>query len=1190
MTLDSSLSPSTSRRTSEYGHVDSLVDQEGRDRIAHDLDATLVVEAAAGTGKTTALIGRILSLLRSGKATMQTLVVVTFTDRAAGEMRRCLRSEIERARTRAESATEQARLGEALCHLEAAHIGTIHAFCADLLRERAVDAAIDPLFEIAADDEAARLYDEAFTLWFEQTLEAPGEGVARVLRRTPRARDQDGPREALRKAGRTLVDYRDFSTPYARPAESRASAIDDLLSRLRALAAYAPGGYQDNWLTKSLQALGRVAYEVDRREEIHASARDYDGIEAQLRTLAGYKGWNYTGGRGQWFNRAGGLTMQAVREERAAAKESLDRFLDAADADLAALLFRELWGLDAKGAPDAARPGLIRLYNALKARSGKLDFLDLRILTRDLLREGDAVRVELQQRFSHVLVDEFQDTDPLQAEIVLLLASDDPHASSLESARVVPGKLFLVGDPKQSINRFRRAELSLYETIKARLLAQGAGLVLLRTSFRSAPSLQAFVNSAFETNMRASGRMSQAVYVPLAPHRPEPVGRPTVIALPVPRPYSEYGRVTTWKIEESFPDAVGAFVDWLVRESGWTVTEPGASEPVKVGTRHVCLLFKRFQSFGNDLTLPYVRALEVRRVPHVMVGGKSFYEREEIVAVRGALSAIEWPDDAMSTYAALHGPFFALGDDALLAFRHSQRHLHSLRKRDEAKLTDLTRPVGDALEILARLHRERNLRPFADTVTQLLEATRAYAGVALWPGGEQGLANLSRVLDKARRFEQGPVTSFRGFVSHLEEGAERGGRNETPVIEEGTGGVRFMTVHEAKGLEFPIVILVDPTASATSREPSRYVDPQRGLFAVPLCGASPIELLERRQEVLEQDREEALRLLYVATTRARELLVVPVVGDERDESPASASGTARALSLGWLDALDPVLYPSDRRGSKAANGCPMFGEDSVLERGPQASRTTGSSVRPGLHRPAVGTHSVVFWDPSALDLDREDDAGQRQQKALAVDEKSAVANASIEEHARWQRERGDLLAKGSLPTLVVRTFTEGKTTRADVTSDGAFDVVIATAKADEKRFGILVHAVLAAVPLDGDASAVDRVAQLEARLLGAASDEATYARDAVLRALSHPLLERARAALRVERKTAVMICASNGALVEGVVDLAFFEAEAGWTVVDFKTDVEMASRQNDHIRQVDAYARAIAAATGQPAKGVLFAL
>ena len=1171
--------------------MSELVDHEARARIANDLDATLVVEAAAGTGKTTALVERILSLLRTGKATLRTLVAVTFTEKAAGEMKLRLRTEIEKARTKAGSPAEQAHLNEALRQLEAAHIGTIHAFCADMLRERPVEAKVDPLFEVASEDESERLYDEAFTRWFQDTLQSPGEGVARVLRRATRERDQDGPRAALRKAGRNLIAQRDFPTPYERPDFDRKAALDVVIDQLRPLGEYGPLGYQDNWLTKSLQEIGRVVSEIGRREDMAGGVRDHDAVEAQLRQLVRYKGWTYTGGRTQWFNKQDGISMQRVREERAAAKEKLDRVLDEADADLAALLFAELWG-EYQAAPAdarAQRKGVIRCYEELKARAGKLDFLDLLMLTRDLLREDESVRIELQKRFTHLLIDEFQDTDPLQAEMLLLLASDDAKVSDPDLVKVAAGKLFLVGDPKQSIYRFRRAEVSLYESIKKRLLAQSpnpASLVHLRTSFRSAPSIQDFVNSAFDPLMKTNARGSQAEYVPLAPSRPDPQGRPTIIALPVPRPYSDYGKVTSWKIEESLPDAVGAFVDWLVNDSGWTITPPahsGTTEPVKIGARHVCLLFKRLQSFGNDVTRPYVRALEVRRLPHVLVGGKSFHEREEVIALRSALAAFEWPDDAMSVYATLRGPFFALADETLIAFRHTQRHLHPMRKRDVAKLTELTRPVGEALDVLARLHVGRNRRSIADTIALFLEATRAHAGVAIWPAGEQALGNILRVLDMARRFEQGSVTSFRAFVGRLEDDAERGGVNEAPVVEEGTDGVRIMTVHKAKGLEFPVVILVDPTANTTFRDPSRHVDAKRKLWAVPLCGASPKELLDRREEILEQDREEAVRLLYVATTRARELLVLPVVGDERDPKPTSE---------GWLDALDPVLYPSDRRGAKAAPGCPMFGEDTVLERGDQASRSTGSAVRPGLHRPAVGTHSVVFWDPSALGLDKAEDAGQRQQKILALDEKGTVAKVGIEQHAAWKRAHDAAIASASVPSLVVRTVTEEKSSASPVPTNIAFESTTATrdARPHGKRFGILVHAMLASVPLDADAGAIADAARIHGRIVGASEDEVTAARDVVAAALAHPLLVRARAAECVERETALMLRAEDGAIIEGVVDLAFREKNAGWTVVDFKTDMEIATRKDDYARQIDAYARAIATATGEPASGALLAV
>ena len=170
----------------------------------------------------------------------------------------------------------------------------------------------------------------------------------------------------------------------------------------------------------------------------------------------------------------------------------------------------------------------------------------------------------------------------------------------------------------------------------------------------------------------------------------------------------------------------------------------------------------------------------------------------------------------------------------------------------------------------------------------LLEGARAQAGIALWGTGEQALANCARVVGLARQFEPN-ASSFRAFVERLEADAERNDSGEAPIIEEGTEGVRMMTVHKAKGLEFPIVILADPTSPLISANPSRHVVPERQLWLQPLCGCSPIELREAAGEELWRDREEAIRLAYVATTRARDLLVVPVVGDGEDQAGSRGS-------------------------------------------------------------------------------------------------------------------------------------------------------------------------------------------------------------------------------------------------------------------------------------------------------------
>ena len=1151
----------------------SLADASARDRIANDLDVTLVVEAAAGTGKTTALVTRMVRLLASGRAELDRVVALTFTEAAAGELKLRLRGAIERARQDGSlPGEERGRLTDALPHLEQARIGTIHSFCADLLREHPVEAGIDPLFEVAPEDVAGELFGRAFDRWFERQLAAPSEGVRRVLRW--RSRGGASARGLLRAAARSLVEQRDFATPWRHHAFPREAEIDALVAELAELTGWIDAGDPDDHFVRALRLLAPFVRDVQRREE--HQARDYDALEAGLRGLQRErKAWTWRG-----FRRApAAFPKDRLLAQRDALKARLDAFVAASGANLAPLLRDSLWEV-------------VTAYEELKERSGCLDFLDLLVRARDLVRDDAAVRQDLQRRFTHLFVDEFQDTDPLQAEILLLLACADPDCSDWRAARPVSGKLFLVGDPKQSIYRFRRADVALYESVKRRLLDAGAALVHLTVSFRAVPELHMLVNAAFASRMRGD-TPSQASYVALEPHRASHPSQPAIVALPVPQPYGKFGTMVDFRIEESLPDAVAAFVDWLVTKSGWTVSErESAHDRVPIAPRHVCILFRRFRSFDKDTTRPYARALEARGLAHLLVGGGSFHQREEVEALRNALGAIERPDDELLVVAALKGPLFALPDAALLAFRESTGSLHPFRRVPE----DASAPVlevADALRILRDLHRGRNRRPIADTLSRLLAATRAHAAFAIWPSGEQALANVARLLDLARRAERRATTSFRAFVQQLEDDAAQGEAREAPIFEEGTEGVRIMTVHRAKGLEFPVVILADMTANETPKEAQRHTDPVLGLCAQRIAGCSPQELLDHAASEMERERDEATRLLYVAATRARDLLVVPVLGDGRQE--------------GWLAALAPALHPAPESATvpeaREAPGCPRFGRDTVVGRPPEA-RLQHEPVVPGVHRPEAGEHRVVWWDPAQLELGVEETVGLRQQRLLANDEGGIRAGESVAAHERWCATRASVRERASTPSMRVVTpsSAEAATVAAPAAAGATAAPVAVTLERVERpaglrphgaRFGALVHAVLASVPFDASADTVRATAALHARVLGATGAEADGATDLAARALAHPILARAAAAARrglCRRETPVAV-EIDGVLVEGVVDAAFRDADDGpWTVVDFKTDVQIGVRREDYERQVALYARAIAEATGAPVNAVLLQL
>ncbi|MGH7916760.1 MAG: UvrD-helicase domain-containing protein, partial [Candidatus Binataceae bacterium] len=337
-----------------------LADAPARERIRNDLDATLIIEAAAGTGKTTALVSRIVAVVASGRSTLDRLVAVTFTDKAAGELKLRLRAQIESARhDPALDSASRKRLTGALPRLEEARIGTIHAFCADLLRERPVEARVDPGFEMAPEDVTGGLFAAAFDRWFERALSAPGEGVRRILRRRD-AGQREGPRPLLRAAAAELIEWRDFATPWRHEAFDRDGAIDRLVDEVLALGELAAQGGPDDWLRKALEELARPLSQAMRLETVRG--RDYDGLEdALLGLLRGYSGrWRWRGSG----PRFGASIRREVLSRRDALKTALEQFRDRAGANLAPLLRDELWPLVVE-------------YQELKRRAGRLDFLDL---------------------------------------------------------------------------------------------------------------------------------------------------------------------------------------------------------------------------------------------------------------------------------------------------------------------------------------------------------------------------------------------------------------------------------------------------------------------------------------------------------------------------------------------------------------------------------------------------------------------------------------------------------------------------------------------------------------------------------------------------------------------------------------------------------------------------------------------
>jgi ATP-dependent exoDNAse (exonuclease V) beta subunit len=964
-----------------------LVDQEARRRIAEDLETTLVVEAAAGTGKTTALVSRIVTILRRGLAPISQILATTFTEKAAGELVVRLREALEKALVSA-SPEEREHLRRATLELETARIGTIHGIAADLLREHPIEAGLDPAFRVLAEEESAQLLEACTSRWLEDALAQSRPGILRLSKR--RLPYDTTLREAIVSGARGLADQRDMKASWSKPSFDAQKASNQALLAIEALRpdfANAPSG---DFLTRTFEALFAMVDPFLASEKLRGS-RDEDALVRLLSDIkkAEEKWWR---GKTKMF---GKQLRKDVLVRFDAAMDAVRHFTEESEAELAALLREEL--LEA-----------VDVYEREKKARGLVDFADLLFLLRALLIESEPVRRSLGARFRFILVDEVQDTDPVQLDIVALLAAEDPRIDAPQLAKPKPGKLFVVGDPKQAIYRFRRADLDAYLESRERLRAHGAQVIHLQTSFRSQPAIQAAVNRAFATNEFGA---SMREYVALAKHRAASRTQPSVVVLPVPEPYGQWGKYYDGNIRDSYARGVGSFVRWMIESSGWKVTEGDAE--VAIAPRHIAILFKKMGSGAWERSRAYVDALESHGISTKAGERRNFYQRDEVLAVHQVLSAIEWIDDELAVYAALTGPFLAFTDAELLAYQREHRSLEPLRVPKAIVLqsgqkASALEPVADALRLLKALHFGRHRRPIAETIERFLDATRAHVLLALEPHGERSLANVSHLIETARLAEARGVLSFRRFVEELEERTMEAKYTDVSVSDDTHEGVTISTVHGAKGLEFPIVILADPTAR-NSGDATRYTDRARGLHVERIAGLTPSELRAHAESVTRADDEEENRLLYVAATRARDLLVVPGGGDQSMQ--------------GWTTPLERALRPSSAMRPSEAPGCPPLG------RGGLGDDTVGfrpsevhdpDPLQPGLYTLAEGL-DAVWWGPEALPrvtgervalrrtdlLQKAENAGPNPKKA----EREKIARkreARIEEAKALREEREPL--------------------------------------------------------------------------------------------------------------------------------------------------------------------------------------
>jgi len=772
------------------------------------------VSAGAGTGKTAVLVERVVRAVTERGLDVDSILVITYTRRAAGELRTRIRAALA-GRGRHDLARE----------LDGAWISTIHGFCARLLRAYPLAAGLDPRFRELDEAQAAVLRSEAFG---EALAEfCAGDDPQRLELLATYGSDRlrrmlTSVYETLRAAGREL----DLAVA-ARP--ELGERIDELRAAASALVADPEAtGPQRKTAAELLELLAR-----DLRPD-------------RLMSLTGFRA---RGDRGAGYCEALGAVEQAALDEAAARDRAL---------------LQELLTLFAER------------YAQAKARESALDFEDLQLEARDLLKSQPELREREQARFRSILVDEFQDTNRLQTEIVDLL-------------RTPQTELFFVGDEFQSIYGFRHADVQVFRE-RREAVEQPLSLTL---NYRSRPEVLAAVNELFGSHFGGEFQELAA-----AAEFPDPVfGHPVELLVTEKESYKDSG--VHWRRGEA------RAVAQRVRE----LVDSGAATPGEI-----VLLF----AAGTDAEW-YEDELRRAGLPTYRATGKGYFGQQQVVDLLMYLRLLQNRYDDTALLSVLASPLVGVSNDALALLRRvaSRRPLftgleHSLppglAERDERLMRAFRQRYDRLVEAMPRLSLER--------LCEQIVAEHDYdlAVLAQWDGRRR-YANMRKLGRLARSYEELRGPDVEGFVRFVAEQEAVGARElEAVAEEEGADAVRLLTIHAAKGLEFKVVIVADAGRDRVPPSPDEILALPDGRFGFRVAdpvtarrrGAFDYEAVKEARQ--EAERAERLRLYYVAMTRAKERLIVSGsvdLGSER-ETP-----TPIAWVLGRLAADEELGQAGD---------------------------------------------------------------------------------------------------------------------------------------------------------------------------------------------------------------------------------------------------------------------------------------
>jgi ATP-dependent helicase/nuclease subunit A len=984
----------------------ALADARDREIAARELGANLVVTAGAGTGKTALLVERALNLLGSGAVTIDRLAAVTFTEKAAAELRTRLARGLDGLRRRAAGSTPDAQLDPsldadrswaflratredparvrqralaALQGLDAAAIGTLHGMCADILRRHPAEAGVDLDFLVDDGPAAGRLFPIEAERYLR--LELGGAG------RRP---------EVWRRAFQgcygidTVLDLASalsgFSIPPGAAVPEPAGAVERLrrevtetldgLREVRTRGVKLPPKLDKvlGAATVLLEALLGGGFEALRRAP---SAMRLEEFSESITLNAGKK-----------------VGEADARAAEGAARRACDllRLLERVDDETVTAL------------ADAAAP----LGDSARERllaSGFVGFDGLLRLTADLLRRSPGTRRSLARRYDRLLVDEFQDTDPLQYDILFFLAERDEGepASDPYKTRLEAGRLFIVGDPKQSIYRFRGADMASFRRAVAHVEACGGRRLSLTTSFRSPSDLLAPLNRLFHGWMGGAGAWQNDYEPPYeaitSARADDRAGQPRVAIWSV----ASEGGATAGRVAEA-----EAIAEWIAARAA-----PGGG----LGYRQVAILLRAMTHAGL-----FARSLRRAGIPFVVDGGREFGSRAEIGDLLSFLRAVASPNDAPALLAVLRSPLGAVSDTELARFAAAGGRLG--RTAGAAVDASLFPGVARVLRMVEDFRDRTRVEPVDRLVEEaLVRPPLALVHASAWDGAQR-LANLGKLAGLARRHAREGLSLVETIAALEEEFDGARTEGDSPLADESLDAVRILSIHKAKGLEFPIVFVPDLGRAAGRERPApgvrvAWVRDGGGALAIRLPdGRSNSAWVSHTLATRRHEQAEEKRVLYVACTRARERLFLV-----NSALTGKAPWRERLEALGYRIGDGPAFPPSGTLDEGLV-------EHRVIERSSPPRATPGAvtidaiaaaaaghggiaaraagEIRPPLSWPS-GTRALDRFEPdeSSLTSAPETAAESGRESARLV---GLVVHAALE---RWDLRDDEALLEGA---------------------------------------------------------------------------------------------------------------------------------------------------------------------------------